>query len=73
MEHFRSRAPSMLVICYAFLKGLLSAVSRRSYDHLGVLPTLGVLSALLTALYLLLMCVELVEKRGLLRQKVRML
>jgi ATP-binding cassette subfamily C (CFTR/MRP) protein 1 len=73
MEHFRSHAPSVLVICYSLLKGLYSAISLRSYHQLGsrsTAPRVDVLLALLIPSYLMLMFVELVEKRKLLRQKV---
>lgn len=75
LEHFRSSTPSMLVICYTLLKGLFTAVTLRTYMKSGLFYTshaLAVLTAVSTAAYLSLLCVELIEKRRLLLKKVRL-
>jgi ATP-binding cassette subfamily C (CFTR/MRP) protein 1 len=70
MEHFRSPAPSVLVICYSFIKGIYSALALRSHHRLATAPGINASLAFSMASYLALMCVELVEKRKLLREKV---
>lgn len=74
MEHFRSPAPSMLIICYTLLKSLFCSVTLRTYLKIGLFgsahPT-AVVWTLVTTSYMLILCAELVEKRRLLRHKVR--
>lgn len=73
-EHFRSSNPSMIIICYTLVKGLFTAAAVRSHLQIGVFLTahaFAVLTALSAASYLSLLCVETVEKRRLLRRKVR--
>ncbi|EPS93155.1 hypothetical protein FOMPIDRAFT_1056220 [Fomitopsis schrenkii] len=73
LEHFRSPAPSMLIICYTLLKSLFCAVTLRTYLQLGLFaaahPGAAVWTAVTTS-YMLVLCAELVEKRRLLRHKV---
>ncbi|KAH9920611.1 P-loop containing nucleoside triphosphate hydrolase protein [Fomitopsis serialis] len=73
VEHFRSPAPSMLIICYTLLKSLFCSVLLRSYLKIGLFSTArsgAVALTLVTASYMLVLCAELVEKRRLLRHKV---
>ncbi|KZT65538.1 P-loop containing nucleoside triphosphate hydrolase protein [Daedalea quercina L-15889] len=73
VEHFRSPAPSMLIICYTLLKSLFCSVTLRSYLKIGLFSTAypdAVAWTLVTTSYMLILCAELVEKRRLLRHKV---
>ncbi|TFY69692.1 hypothetical protein EVJ58_g284 [Rhodofomes roseus] len=73
MEHFRSPAPSMLVICYTLLKSLFCSVTLRTYLKTGLFGSAhpaAVVWTLVTTSYMLILCAELVEKRRLLRHKV---
>jgi hypothetical protein len=63
VEHFKSITPSTLVLTYAFIKGLFSAVIMRSSIQIGSPNTSTVLLALVTAAYLLQTLFELVGKR----------
>ena len=64
----------MLIICYALLKSLFCSVTLRTYLKLGLFTVAhpgAALWTVVTASYMLVLCTELVEKRRLLRHKVR--
>ncbi|KAK7692905.1 hypothetical protein QCA50_004541 [Cerrena zonata] len=71
-EHFRSSTPSMLVICYALLKGLFTAAALRTYSKMGLSlgsHPISILTAVCATAYFCLLCIEMIEKRRLLRVK----
>ncbi|KAH8077273.1 P-loop containing nucleoside triphosphate hydrolase protein [Cristinia sonorae] len=75
-EHYRSVTPSVLVICYALVKGLFTATALRTYQLGGLIGSdnnvdKGIIwaEAFTCAAYFVLCFSELVEKRRLLKDK----
>ncbi|KAJ6545144.1 P-loop containing nucleoside triphosphate hydrolase protein [Mycena capillaripes] len=69
VEHLKSMTPSTLIITYAFLKGLFSAVIMRSSIKIGGSNTSTVLLALVMAAHLLVAFFELIGKRKALKDQ----
>lgn len=73
MEHFRSVTPSTLVICYALVKCIFTAAVLRTYVKIRSEPDariLVILMAVSIAFYFTLICIEIIAKRRLLKNKV---
>ncbi|KAK7691634.1 hypothetical protein QCA50_005033 [Cerrena zonata] len=72
IEHFRSMTPSTLAVCYALIKCIFQAAVLRTYVKIGSESDARVLVILTTvsiASYFTLICIEIFEKRRLLRNK----
>ena len=73
-EHFRSITPSSLVISYTLVKTIFTSAVLRTYVKIELFTlarNAAVLASLSTASYVLLFCLELIEKRRLLQDQVR--
>ncbi|GJJ06129.1 hypothetical protein Clacol_000318 [Clathrus columnatus] len=69
VEHFRSLAPSTLVVTYGLIKGIFGSAILRTFsaiDMLKISSRLYFATAICTAGYLSLLAVELCEKRSIL-------
>lgn len=72
-EHIRSVAPSTLVICYASIKCIFNATALRTYFKIGTehdARNFVILQSVSIVSYFVLTCIEVVEKRRLLKNKV---